>query len=364
MARPEILTKSFGPPVPEATTSSAPPEVRVGEGEGVPLRSLCPHRGPSWGPRPGWGRGRPARRPRGLHPRPAPPGTGDWSKVPGVGLRASRGRAFHPKHAHPRARGPPSAHGGRPRRQGPGLLGRDEGQGLQPPRSGQALAAAPAPAGETPRAGPTLQPRGAWARPPTLTRWPRTLQRLHGEVHADGAAPWRLEKAPVPALHHAPSAHARVAHQHQLEQEVVLLVRVPGARPRHGAEPKGRRSPTLGRPGGAEAAGPPGVTWKRRNTRGRGAAARRPPRPGPPRRPGPGPRLRPGRAGSGPQRRARPVRPRGPRWAPPPAGPAPALPSAPPPARPTLPLDPIRTQPQARPAGPRPQHLSSAPPSP
>lgn len=153
MARPEILTKSFGPPVLEATTSwsllvvggvvfclGSPPEGRAGSshrggaGAGRPGAPLCPH----------------PRRPAAWH----------WRSYFGEksprGVRSSGGQGLHlctPSVTQPRAprRGlctPKPAP--KPR---PGLLGQEEGEGARGaasrPRAVGALAADPAPAGKT-----------------------------------------------------------------------------------------------------------------------------------------------------------------------------------------------------------------------
>lgn len=59
MARPEILTKSFGPPALQATTSWS----RLVVEGGCPLLPRVPTRGPNWRLRSWWGRARTARSP-------------------------------------------------------------------------------------------------------------------------------------------------------------------------------------------------------------------------------------------------------------------------------------------------------------
>lgn len=163
VARPEILTKKFWPSGPRSNYFLLPPSCAGSERGRVSLAAWGPHRGPSWGPRPGWGRGRPARRPRGLHPRLRTAGHRRLEQSPRGWGCSSRGRAFspHPPNTRtPAPRGPPSAHGGRPRRQGPGLLGRDEGQG--PSRRGAVRRSLrpPPPQGRPSRAGPDPSSRG------------------------------------------------------------------------------------------------------------------------------------------------------------------------------------------------------------
>lgn len=131
-------------------------------------------------------------------------------------------------------------------------------------------------------------------RPAHLDPFALYLQRLHREVHADGAALALREGSRLEALHHARLAHARVAHQHQLEQEVVLLVRVP--RPGHHH--------------GSARSSPPGF-WRR----GARATPERvrpltapPPRPGPPEAAGSAPPASPGPARPVPAHRVRSAR--------------------------------------------------------
>lgn len=153
VARPEILTKKFWPSGPRSNYFLLPPSRAGLRGGGCPLRPGVPTEGRAGGlDRGGAGTSRPDT-PGACTRGSPPPGTGDWSKVPGSGGVARRaGPSLRtPKHAHPHAPRPAicawrPAPTPRPR------PARTRGR-AQPPRSGQALAAAPAAAGETLQAG-------------------------------------------------------------------------------------------------------------------------------------------------------------------------------------------------------------------
>ena len=157
MARPEILTKKFWPSGPRSNYFLLPPSRAGSRWRGCSLRPGVPTEGRAGGlDRGGAGTGRPDA-PGACTRGSAPPGTGDWYKVPGGRGCSSRSRAFspHPPNSRtPAPRGPRSAHGGRPRRQGPGLLRREEGQG--PSRRGavRRWPRPPPPQGRPSRAGP------------------------------------------------------------------------------------------------------------------------------------------------------------------------------------------------------------------